>query len=99
MGFKVLHLARVVRQYPAKYFSMLSVFNLLKFSRVFTLFVGRFFKAGKNAKLYYVISNILQLGKLSFTLVPDMVLSNTKNHENWTKQTYERYTFLYEFLV
>ena len=59
MGFKVLHLARVVRQYPAKYFSMLSVFNLLKLSRVFTLFVGSFFKAGKNAKLYYVTSNIL----------------------------------------
>ena len=48
-----------IRVDPPKYFSMLSVFNLLKLLRVFTLFVGSFFKAGKNAKLYYVTSNIL----------------------------------------
>ena len=33
------------------------------------------------------------IGKLSFPLIPNMVLSNMKNHEHWTKQTNESYTF------
>ena len=47
----------VVRQFPAQYFSMLSGFHLLKLTRlsgVFTLSFCRFFKAGKNVKLYYI---------------------------------------------
>ena len=33
------------------------------------------------------------IGKLSFPLIPNMVLSNMKNHEHRTKQTNESYTF------
>ena len=33
------------------------------------------------------------IGKLSFPLIPNMVLLNMKNHEHRTKQTNESYTF------
>ena len=62
-GFRMLRLARVVRQYPAHFFGKIPGFNLSKLSRlsgVFPPFVGHFFKRAREpeVKPRYVVYEV-----------------------------------------
>ena len=86
MGFIMLHLAQVVRQFPAWFQPLKAHSAFGSFSPV----CRPYFKAGVGMCSKITPLRLRSLiSQLSFFLVPNVVLSKMNNHEHRKKQTYE----------